>query len=108
MINFYDYYNGELDKQHYASLIYKLKLGFYSSELVRIQHIIKKAPYHSYHYALHVIKGRWVEVEPTIMKDPFSAYRYAYLIIKGRWLEAEPYIKSDRHWWKLYRRDFDI
>lgn len=43
-------------------------------------------------YAMHVIKGRWLEAEPEIAKYAVSAFYYAKNVIQGRFYEAEPYI----------------
>jgi len=38
----------------------------------------------SYHYALDVIKGRWIEAEDVIMTDPMYSYLYAFQIVRGK------------------------
>jgi hypothetical protein len=59
-----------------------------------------------YWYALHVIKGRWIEAEEFIKTSPRYAYWYAQDVIKGRWEEAEEFIKTDPKYAYLYARDF--
>jgi hypothetical protein len=134
MINFYRYYNGVLDKQHYAPLIDQLMRSRWSKELKPIEHIIKvipkyayryarhllncrwleaediikQEPVYAYWYAHHVIKGRWIEAEPYIMKKPFCAGWYTCYVIKGRWPEAEEYIKQDEMLWQQYCKEYGI
>ena len=108
MINFYLYYNGEMDYQHYASLIDQVQDHTLTKDLVPIAHIIKKLPKKAYFYSRDIIKGRWPEAEPYIMTKPASACWYAIDIIKGRWPEAESIIKENDYLWKLYCWEFGI
>ena len=73
-----------------------------------IEHIIKKQPHASYHYARYVINGRFKEAEPFIMNNLYCAHYYALNVIKGRWVEAEPYIMKYDNWWKEYCKVFKI
>ena len=104
MINFYLYYNGELDNQHHAPLIDQILNYTFTEDLKLIEHIIKKLPYYAFLYAFYVIKGRWPEAEPYIKTRPFAAYSYARDVVKGQWLEAEPYIMKDPSSSHLYAR----
>jgi hypothetical protein len=109
MINFYSYYNRKgLDNEQYAELIRLLKNGWFTEEVLPIEHIIKRNSWCAYHYAKDVMKKRWIEAEPRIMKSPDYAYCYAASVIKGRWFEAEPYIKEYSYWWNLYCEYFDM
>ena len=57
-------------------------------------------------YARYVIKGRWPEGELAISKDPERAYQYArYVMKRERWPEAEPAISKDPQWACLYARN---
>ena len=69
-----------------------------------LEDIIKNDPWSASHYALYVIKGRWVEGEDIIKTDPYSAYSYALDVIKERWLEGEDIIKTDPCWSYHYGR----
>ena len=108
MINFYSYYNGELDNQHYGSLITQLRLGVFTSDLAPIESIIKKDSIYAYHYAKQVIQGRWIEAESIIMKETYCILWYARDILKGRWVEAEPYINKDSFWFLRYKEVIGI
>jgi hypothetical protein len=107
MINFYRYYNGELDNQHYAPLIDQLKIGKYTDDMRMIEPVLKTSVRYAFFYAYY-IKGRWVEAEPYIMKDPYYAYRYARCVLKDRWIEAEPYIMLNKWWWDQYTKWFKL
>jgi hypothetical protein len=50
----------------------------------KLEKIIIKDPIYAYHYALTIIKGRWIEAEPYIIKDSYCAYAYATKIVKGK------------------------
>ena len=54
-----------------------------------------RAPMWFSHYAIHVLKNRWLEVEPTIAKNAFYSCFYTICLIKGRFLEAENVIIKD-------------
>ena len=108
MINFYLYYNGELDNQHYAPCIAQVIKYNFTGDVKPIEHIIKKSPCYAYNYAKAVIKGRWKEAEPYIMEDSYWAFMYSYKIIKERWPEAEHNMKDDLGVWSAYCRNFKI
>ena len=57
------------------------------------------------HYAMYVIKNRWLEAECVITKNAEQAYRYAKNVIKGRFIEAEPIIAKDAEWAYWYAKD---
>jgi hypothetical protein len=65
--------------------------------------IIKDSKY-AYHYAMQVIKGRWIEAEQYIIKDPYYAYFYARDVIKNRWIEAENIISTSSEYAYFYAR----
>jgi len=50
----------------------------------KLEPIICKNAYYSYHYATDVIKGRWELAEPVISQDAFMSYCYAKNVIKGK------------------------
>lgn len=112
MINFYKYYEGELDNQK----LYDEPLKFatplceqYKDEVASILHIIKKSPNHAYWYAVYILKRkRWKEAEPYIKKVPYYAFLYAVNVMCSRWKEAESYIKTDEVWWGLYCSNFKL
>lgn len=109
MINFYAFYShGGLDKEEYAPLIRTLRQGLMTTDLVMIEHIIKKVPYYAYRYARTEIRGRWPAAEPYIMKDLGYAYMYTIDIIKGRWIEAEDSFKDDVGIWLSYCAQFQL
>ena len=52
--------------------------------LPELEHIILNNAWHSYLYALNVVKGRWIEAEDFIMNNSYAAYHYALHIMKGK------------------------
>lgn len=96
MLNFYKLYNKlGLDNEEFLPLIDLLQTGIFDNRLKPIEHIIKTSPYHACHYAIKVLKCRWLEAEPVLMTSGFYSSHYAVTVLKGRWLEAEPVIITD-------------
>lgn len=106
MINFYEYYEGELDNRNVYAELLRLALlqrPYTKDQVTPILHIIKKSPRHAFRYAKHTLKmERWIEAEPYIMKHPMYALYYAHTIMKQKWPEAERYIMKDQYWWDQY------
>jgi hypothetical protein len=93
MINFYMMYNGSgLDKEEYALDIRALyEENNPTTELTKIEHIIKRDATASYLYAIRR-GGRWLEGEDAIKTDPWTIVKYARIVIQSRWYTAESYI----------------
>jgi hypothetical protein len=52
--------------------------------LPELESIILTDSWSSYLYALHIIKGRWIEAEDIIMTTSNDSYCYAVNIIRGK------------------------
>ena len=52
--------------------------------LPEVEDIIMTDSWSSYLYALHIIKGRWIEAEDIIMTTSDDSYSYAVNIIRGK------------------------
>jgi hypothetical protein len=57
-----------------------------------LEEIICQNAYHSYCYACHVLKNRFILGEETICKSINNSCFYACDVIKGRFIEAEELI----------------
>ena len=71
----------------------------------RVREAVKRHPRWAYHYAYHIIKGRWPEAEAVIATDPKWASYYASRILGERWPEAEATISENPEWAYRYARD---
>lgn len=67
--------------------------------------IANKAEYASA-YAIHVLKQRWPEGEPAILISPYCTYIYAKEIMMGVWPEGEEKLKGTKYW-KRYVKVID-
>jgi len=61
----------------------------------KLELAISKNVFHSYYYAINVIKGKFILGEPLISKNTAYSYWYAKIVIKGRFILGEPAISKD-------------
>ena len=112
MINFYEYYEGELDNRNVYAELLRLALlqrPYTKDQVTPVLHIIRKSPRHAFRYAKHTLKmERWPEAEPYIMTNSYCTYMYAKFVMRERWEEAEPIIKTSEGAWMHYRQFFNI
>lgn len=66
--------------------------------------VITMTPEQAY-YECRLLLRRDKDLEKIIIKDSWYAYRYAIHLIKGRWIEAESVIATDSKWTFRYARD---
>lgn len=105
MINFYSYHKEDLDLHD----LYKTHLDATSEYEYSpaILHIIKQSPRVAYLYAISC-NSRWKEAEHVIRRCPIVTYHYAKNVICGRWIEVESELMKCEDWWERYCMSFKL
>jgi len=71
----------------------------------KLELAISKNVFHSYYYAINVIKGKFILGEPLISKNTAYSYWYAKIVIKGKFILGEPAINKNAEyscWYAKY------